>query len=415
MKINKPIVSAIMLLDMALFTCACADVDGDHSSMVGGSSSVQIVDSMGISIDASLNQTPGLTDNSVDTSSVSGETSTVIIEQAFPEKCRIYKQKTKMFTEDQLLKLFDDNPQRTEESLEGYSCITYTSDKYTGDITNGTALSFYSQAGSDHIVVFESLSSHTDEEKYISSKDSLSFKSREKTLEDLQLQLKNLFDITPDEWWAKDFYAVKKEGVDFYKEKITEEAAADAANSDESVDDKLQYSFQKLDNITSEDYYVLNIKFQIDGIPMYEGDGFDYGFGNAYSVPGSVAQIVYGENGIERLDLYYLTETDTSSDSFREVTLIAADKTQELIRNKFSSVILDADVEVYDCKLFYLPIPQNDLNSLFENYEAKPYYAFYWKETRSDEDETYVANYITYFDAVTGKELGTERGSHSEW
>ena len=145
------------------------------------------------------------------------------------------------------------------------------------------------------------------------------------------------------------------------------------------------------------------------------GDGFYYGSGNAYSVPGSFAQIVYSENGIERLDLYYLTETDTSPDGFREVTLIDADKAQELIRNKFSSVILDAEIEVYDCKLFYLPIPQNDLNSLFENYEAKPYYAFYWKETHSDEAETYVANYITYFDAVTGKELGTEGGSVSEW
>ena len=229
MKIKKPIASAIMLLDLALFTCACADVDGDPSSMFVESSSVQIVDSTNTSINVSSDQTSSL----------------VVVEQAFPEKCKIYKQKTKLFTEEQLLKLFDDNPQRTEESSKGYSYIEYASDKYTGSIVNGTSLSFCSQTGAYYSVICDSLYANTGEEKYISQNDSLSFESREKTLEDLQLQLNNLFDIAPDEWWAKDFYAVKKEGVDFYKEKITEEAAADVENSDESNDEKLQYTLQQ--------------------------------------------------------------------------------------------------------------------------------------------------------------------------
>ena len=396
MKVKKQLVSAIMLLVMAVFMSACADVDG-------GIPSISSEGSLGLDI------TFGSKDDYGDTSSENGKSQQEIVEKTFPEKCKIYKQKTKRFTEDQLLKLFDDNPQRTEESSDGYSYIEYSSDKYTGSIVDGTSLSFYSQTGSHYSVICDSLYANTSEEKYISKDDSLSFESREKTLEVLQSQFKNLFGINPNEWWTKDFFAVKKEGVDFYKEKITEEAAADVENSDESNDEKLQYTFQQLDNIPSEDYYLLNIKFQIDGIPLYMGDGFNYGPGNAYSVLGSFARVVYSKNGIEQLDLYFLAETDTSPDGFQEVTLIDTDKAQELIQNKFSSVILDAQVEVYGMQLIYLPIPQNNLNSRFENYEAKPYYAFYWKESRSYEDKTYTTNYITYFDAVTGSEFGTER------
>lgn len=405
MKVKKQSISAIMLIGVATFMCACADVDG-------GGPSISVEDQLASSQTSEdtwlSNQTSGLEDNYGDTSLENDKSQQAIVEQSLPEKCKIYKQKTKFFTEEQLLKLFDDNPQRTEESSEGYSYIEYSSDKYTGSIVNGTSLSFYSQTGSHYSVICDSLYANTGEEKYISKDDSLSFESREKTLEVLQSQFKNLFGINPNEWWAKDFFAVKKEGVDFYKEKITEEAAADAENSDESNDEKFQYAVQQLDSIPSEDYYLINIKFQIDGIPLYMGDGFDYGPGNAYSIPGSFARVVYSKNGIEQLDLYFLTENDTSLDGFQEVTLIDADKAQELIQNKFSSVILDAQVEVYDRQLIYLPIPQNSLNSRYENYETKPYYAFYWKETRSNEDNTYVTNYITYFDAVTGNEFGTE-------
>lgn len=61
-------------------------------------------------------------------------------------------------------------------------------------------------------------------------------------------------------------------------------------------------------------------------------------------------------------------------------------------------------------KLFYLPIPQNKLGEYSQNFELRPYYGFYGKQTEEFEGKTYSYAFATYFDAVTGEELASTQG-----
>lgn len=398
MRKNKNLAAAIMALNILFSLCACANVDGETSTVSG---------------DNTLEQITNSTNNSTNISSTDGGYQETISNENFSTKCKIYKQRAKLFTEEQLLKMFDETPKKEDKSFEDYSYFEFTTEKCTGRIINNRIISFAIDAQSVYNGIYQALSRNTSNEEYISKDDSLDFEPREKVLDELRKQLLDTFGIDPDEWWVQEFYAVKKEGVDFYKMKIAEEAAADAANSEENDDEKLQQTLKQLDDISSEDFYVINIKFQLDGIPLYTGDTFDYGVDGMYSIMGPWASVIYSKDGIVTLDLAYLNETDTSA--AEEVTLIETEKARGLIQKKFSDIILDTPVEVYDMQLVYLPIPQNDLNSQFESFEAKPFYAFYWKETGTYNGETFESDYITYFDAVTGAEFGTEGNYISEW
>ncbi len=320
----------------------------------------------------------------------SGETNTSGGEaQIFPQKCKIYKQKAKIFTEKQLLSLFDEPPKRINNYVE------YASEKHTGYLINNRRLKFFSKTGSYYGIVYDYLYRNTDDERYISKNDSLDFASREKVLDNLRRQLNDQFGIDPDEWLVKDYFAVKKEGIDFY---LTTEAAADSEAGNDALHD-----------IPIEDFYYINIEFQIDGIQIYTGESIDYG---AAKINGSTASVIIGKNGIESICLYNLYETDMSAEGSAEFTLISSEAASKLIQKKLSDSHLEGKVDVYDTQLIYLPIPLNDSDKNCESFIAKPHYAFYWKKTENHNDTTSISNFISYFDAVTGKESGTEQISH---
>ncbi len=321
----------------------------------------------------------------------SGTTNTSAGEaQIFPQKCSIHKQKARFFTEEQLLALFDEPPKRTDKSSDDYSCIEYTSETHTGCLINNRTLKFYSKTGSYYSIVCDYLYRNTNNEEYISKDDSLDFASREKVLEDLRSQLNNQFGISPDEWLVKDYFAVKKEGIDFYH---SAEAAANSGDGSDAVHD-----------IPIEDFYSINIIFQINGIPIYTGKSLDYGTTKIHE---SAASVIVSKNGIESICLYNLYETDMSAEGSMELTLISPEVAKELIQEKFSGFHPEEKGEVYDMQLIYLPIPLNASDKNCESFIAKPHYALYWKKTRNNNGATSISNLISYYDAVTGMDFIT--------
>jgi len=324
----------------------------------------------------------------------SGETNTSVGD-THPQKCKVYKLKAKTFTEEQLLALFDETPKRADKSSDDNSCIEYTSEKHTGYLINNRTLKFYSKTGSYYSIICDYLCGNTDDERFISKDDSLDFVSREKVLEDLRSQLNDQFGISPDEWMIEDCYAVKKEGIDFY---FTAEAAANSGDGDNAL--------QQLDDIPIEDFYSINIKFQIDGIPIYTGESIDYGAAKIY---GSTASVIISKNGIESICLSNLNETDMYPEGLMELTLISSEAANELIQKYISAFHLEGKADVYDMQLIYLPIPLIDSDKNCESFIAKPHYAFYWKKTENHNGTTSISNLISYFDAVTGRDFGTDQ------
>ncbi len=311
--------------------------------------------------------------------------------QIFPKKYKVCKQKAKIFTEEQLLALFDEPPKRIDKSSDDHSCVEYTSEAHTGCLINNRTLKFYSKTGSYYSIVYDYLYENTGE-TYISKDDSLDFASREKVLEDLRSQLNDQFEISPDEWLIKDFFAVKKEGIDFYH---SAKAAENSGDGSDAVHD-----------IPIEDFYSINIVFQIDGITIYTGESLNSGNNKIY---GSTASVIVSKNGIESICLNNLYDTDMSPEGSMKLTLISPEAAKALIQEKFSGFHPEEKGEVYDMQLIYIPIPLNNRDKNCESFIAKPHYALYWKKTENNNGATSISNFISYYDAVTGTEFVTDQ------
>ena len=75
---------------------------------------------------------------------------------------------------------------------------------------------------------------------------------------------------------------------------------------------------------------------------------------------------------------------------------------------KYNDIIVEGEIEICDIYLIYLPMPKNDLDNYYQHFEARPFYAFECKQTISFNDGVRTFDYISYIDAVTGKDLGVE-------
>ena len=137
-----------------------------------------------------------------------------------------------------------------------------------GQIVEGKNLLYYTQRGGIFESVYLGLTANLKTE-YISDVDDLGFASRDEAIERINLQLDKRFGIKPEEWWAMELYAVKSEGVEQYKQMITQEA-------DESdATDKVREQLDRINSICGEDFYYLKLKFKIDEIPLYTGSTLD--------------------------------------------------------------------------------------------------------------------------------------------
>ncbi len=331
----------------------------------------------------------------------------------FPSKCKIYKQTTVKFTDEQLLDYFDRHPEcGTPQKSEHYSEIyhRYEAESAIGYVNKGDNLYFSTDKGNffENAVYFLEEYDGADKEKLYTDGD-LDFASREEVLEKVRTELSERCGIDPDEWWAFEFKAVKKECL----EKLKQQAYLEAYEPGEEVGDlgleKERYYYEKIKDVPAEDFYYLDMRFKIDDIPLFMGGLLDVGgLGSGRGVTTSFFSLVYGKNGIESISISPAYETDR--ENAQEVELIPADQAWGLIQKKYDEIITANPPEILDMKLFYLPIPQNKLGEYGQEYELRPYYGFYGTQTEEYEGETYSYAFATYFDAVTGKELASTQG-----
>lgn len=320
-----------------------------------------------------------------------------------PESCNIYALNQKRFSEQDILKLFSEVPQKTDNSTDT-ELFLYDTDNEHGQLNDGNLLFETKKAQNLLDTAYSSLLLNDNAEQFISADNELDFASRDEVMETVKTELYDKFGIAPEKWYAFTFNAVSKEGVDHFKQEVNRVANEDTTDSFDHQKDIERA--ERVNAYESEDFYYISIKFRIDDIPLYTGVIFNYGNDPGNVIFGSDCYIIYTENGIELLSCYRMKEISSSQGN---ETIIEADKAKELITQKYDSIIVDGNINVYDMQLVYLPLPKNDLGTRYSTFEARPYYAFYCTQTVNVEGTVIEQNIITYFDAVTGKEFGTER------
>lgn len=383
--------AAFLTAIIAVSLCGCGNVDGEVSITPADEISRQTSELVS-----------SIADSASDISLPESEKSAPTEENVeFPTKCKIYKQTPKQFTEEQLLSFFSDTPKKVDRGVEDE--IYYESDTEKGAISSGY-FRYGTLNGYKYEHCAELLLANSDISEY--ADDTFDFAAREEVLAQLKSLMRDKFGIPEEEWYTNEMYAIKKEEFDRYKQAIND-AAKEPVTSDSGLDvEKWKEQAEHLKNITSDDYYYISLGFNIDGNPYYGGRGFYYGQDESTLVPNYMASAVYTKNGVESITFINILETDTAS--AKETDIISPDEARVLMDQKKDGIISDGQIEIYDMRFVYLPIPQNDLGEYFKNFETRPFYAFYYKMPEKIEDEVIMSERVTYFDAVTGAEFATE-------
>lgn len=384
--------AAIITVLTAVSLCGCANVDGEVAAAPSNAVSQQTSEMIS-----------SLTDGSFDELFYGGETSgTVGDNSEFPTKCKIYKQTMKLFTEEQLISLFSETPERSED---GYGHIFFKTDKEDGLMDGEGYLRFATPAGNKFETICamdflkeNNIEGYEDEE--------LDFATRAEVLEQLKTLLRDNFGVAPEDWYVQEFYAVKKEIVDLYKEELLKEANEPVTSGNVYEHEKVNEWAKAWKTISGDDYYFISLGIKIDDIPTYSGGLFFYGPNDGSAIIANLSRFVITKNGIEYAVFNYMRETDKAS--AEEADIISPDEVRALMQQKIDSVIWDGEIEIYDMKMVYLPIPQNDLEEVNTNFDTRPFYAFYYSMPEKVDDKVIFSDVVTYFDAVTGEELGTE-------
>ncbi len=384
--------AAIITVLTAVSLCGCANVDGEKPTAPSSEVSQQTSEMIS-----------SLTDGSFDELFYGGETSGATGDNsAFPTKCKIYKQTMKLFTEEQLISLFSETPERTED---GYGHIFFKTDREDGLMDGEGYLRFATPAGNKFETICatdflkeNNIEGYEDEE--------LEFATRAEVLEQLKTLLRDNFGVAPEDWYVQEFYGVKKETVDLYKEELLKEANEPVTSDNVYEHEKVNEWAKAWKTISGDDYYFISLGIKIDDIPTYSGGLFFYGPNDGSAISANMSKFVFTKNGIEYAVFNYMRETDKAS--AEEADIISPDEARALMRQKIDSVIWDGEIEIYDMKMVYLPIPQNDLEDVNTNFDTRPFYAFYYSMPEKVDDKVIFSDVVTYFDAVTGEELGTE-------
>lgn len=330
----------------------------------------------------------------------------------YPGKCKIYKATTLQFNDEQLFDLFNAHPEcGTPQKSEYYSddYHRYEANGCMGFISDGDNFHFWTDKGTFYESVHYYFS-HLEncDEKLMNSNEDLDFLTRDEALKAVQKELSERFGISPDDWYASEFDAVKKDGVEAFKQKSYRDAyEPEKIYEGDDLEKEKQY-YEMIKDLPEDGYYYFNIKYKVGDMPIFPGFLLDIGdfSSSRRSVQGTQTYLVYGRNGIEYIGIHPVYNVDTSE--YTEAELIPYDEARGLIQKKYDDLIGGNQVEVLAMHLVYLPVPQRDLGG-YMNYELRPHYGFYTNETETYEGKTYDIKYITYFDAVTGEELSSEQ------
>lgn len=388
MKSYKLVIAVIFMISLAVTLCGCADVNSGKKIVASNLNSNQISYPI-VEESTSSTSSNGREDKSKDTNS-------------FPTKCKIYKQTMKLFTEEQLLSLFSGTPEKVD-TYKGR--IEYKTATERGFVSDSGVLYFSTPAGNkfDTICALDFLKENNIE-GYVDGE--LDFATRDEILEQVKALMQDNFELAPEDWYIEKFYAMKKEAFDLYKELILQEAAQIATSSTEYEHKKLDEESAVLKNITGEDYYFISLRFKLDSIPTFPARVFYYSQDNSKVIIGSMGTMIFTKNGIEYAAFNNMRDTDKANAV--DVNIISSEEAKELMQKKIDSVIWEGEVDIYDVKLEYLPIPQNNLGESFTRFDTRPFYAVYYNMPEKVNNQLVLSKVITYFDAVTGEELGTE-------
>lgn len=367
-----------ILLTAALFS-GCADVEGEKSSVIPPTISEQI------------------TENSSNVSISNGETDETSSDiSSVSTTCKVYKQKVKTFTEEQLLSFFSVTPERT--FYEETDTVIYSSDKENGNVSQ-TNLIFYTETGLLCDIAYgEAYGGETQ-----SDEEDLDFLSRDEVLKIANDSLQSM-GLDCYDWEANIIYSIKAETLDAFKEKTYKSAMDNPYSLDEQELQKEIDTAQRLYKLPSKDLYYMEFRPEFDGIPIYSGGMLAYGSNDKIVLPSS-CKIYISKDGIEYFFVSNIPETET----YEEVNIIEFNTAKGWIDKKYSEIIFDGEVKVNNIELVYIPIPLNDLENINKNFETRPFYAFYCTINESYDGEIISNDIITYFDAVTGDEFATER------
>lgn len=318
----------------------------------------------------------------------------------FPSKCGVFKQTAKTFTEEQLLSFFSEKPER--EYYEVTNTTVYTAETEGGN-TYGTNLTFHTDAG---ILCLEARYETYGEGIYTSDEE-LENVPRDKMLEDIN-KLMAQFGFSQEDWFISNCNSVKADLLDEFKDRTYKALTKDLEENPYSLDEyelnEIKLQAERTINRPSKDFYYIEIRFKINEIPIYpERMLFRGGVGNI--VNSASCQICYSKDGIENISIGNVPITESSE----EVEIIKYEEARKLISKKYGEIIFDGEYEVSDMKLVYIPIPQNDLGYYHRSFETRPFWAFRCKVTEERNGKPHTTDNITYFDAVTGEEFGTEQ------
>ena len=405
MRKNRFSFAAIAALTVTLSLCGCADADLEgNAPPKSGSIAEQTADMLSNITDGTIS---GTADGGASAAIINGSITANIVEtDAFPTMAKVCKRKSKTFTAEQLLDLYDGEPHKSEMYTDENK-IYETDDGQYGFVYD-SGISYETDSGGFLEIVHNRLDVW-EKYEFFSDDEDLDFAPREEVLKNVRQELQNRFGIAPEEWEPGEFVTVKKEGGEYYKNLVIREV--ENAEKQPGFDEndlgyqKDKVAAERAEKHSAKDFYYIRLKFNIDGIPVFDDDVFSDRIEVGELLPCPYAELIYTDKGIESIYLGSLTENDTSGVP-EEYELIGVDKARELILKKYNETFFDGEIEVQDVQLAYLSVPQNDLNELYTNFESRPFYVFTCKKTEVYEGETYSYEFPDYFDAVTGKDLG---------
>ncbi len=228
----------------------------------------------------------------------------------------------------------------------------------------------------------------------------LSFAERDAALSEINRFMER-FDVSDSNISVRNFYSVKKEKYSQFKSELNKEAA-EATGDDK---EKLQGSADRANKIDEEDFYYLDLEFKVDGISVISDRISSYGDNPDDTIFGSTCSLVYTQSGIEFISLYHLYQP---SEVISETTIMSSADAKNCAAKKYSDTFFDGMIKIYDINLIYVPISQNSLNNMNKTFLLKPCYVFSCRQSL-DDAESCPSDFKLYFDAETGKELGTVR------
>lgn len=307
----------------------------------------------------------------------------------------LYTAEKGCFTENDLRSLFGGEPERTEED----QLVRLKLGAAQGYINSAGSLGYYTDDGDRFDSAQSYLENEGDYGAYMDESSDLEFASRDEARAGILAVFEKL-GFSAENVEIEKQYSVKKSGYDYYKEARRKEAE----NADDSDRDKAQKRADKAAQTESRDFYYFETTLKQDGIPFYSGKAFEYSNRIDDFILGTRGSIVYTEKGVEYMALLCHYKPNGAAES---AELIGFSEAKRLAAEKFSDAFFDSGIEIYDSELVYLAFYENNASEMRKTAQLRPSYVFHCRMKNTNNGETYTSEFSVFFDAVSGKEIGT--------